>query len=102
MIASRRVSSNMMERPIRGRTRYPPAQDSEVPAPRPSHPLEEVYAGPEQKGGTRNDSRQERRRDSRLVASRQIKLRRIDGWRKIATVLSRHTVVHHARRTYRS
>jgi hypothetical protein len=28
MIASRRVSSNMMERPIRGRTRYPPAQDS--------------------------------------------------------------------------
>ena len=28
-----------------------------------------------------------------LVASGQIKLRRIDGWRKIATVLSRHTPV---------
>src|SRR5438046_2033946 len=27
-----------------------------------------------------------------LVASGQIKLRRIDGWRKIATVLSQHTV----------
>jgi hypothetical protein len=26
-----------------------------------------------------------------LVASGQIKLRRIDGWRKIATVVSRHT-----------
>jgi len=26
-----------------------------------------------------------------LVASGQIKLRRIDGWRKIATVLSQHT-----------
>ncbi len=28
-----------------------------------------------------------------LVASGQIKLRRIDGWRKIATVLSLHTAV---------
>jgi putative transposase len=28
-----------------------------------------------------------------LVASGQIKLRRIDGWRKIAVVLSQHTVV---------
>ena len=28
-----------------------------------------------------------------LVASRQIKLRRIDGWRKIATALSQHTSV---------
>ena len=28
-----------------------------------------------------------------LVASGQIKLRRIDGWRKIATVLSQHTAV---------
>ncbi len=28
-----------------------------------------------------------------LVASGQIKLRRIDGWRKIATVLRQHTVV---------
>jgi putative transposase len=28
-----------------------------------------------------------------LVASRQIKLRRIDGWRKIVTVLSQHTSV---------
>jgi transposase-like protein len=28
-----------------------------------------------------------------LVASRQIKLRRIDGWRKIAAVLSQHTAV---------
>jgi transposase-like protein len=28
-----------------------------------------------------------------LVASGQIKLRRIDGWRRIASVLSRHTVV---------
>ena len=28
-----------------------------------------------------------------LVASGQIKLRRIDGWRKIAAVLSKHTVV---------
>jgi hypothetical protein len=28
-----------------------------------------------------------------LVASRQIKLRRIDGWRKIAAVLSQHTLV---------
>ena len=28
-----------------------------------------------------------------LVASGQIKLRRIDGWRKIATVLSQHTSV---------
>jgi hypothetical protein len=27
------------------------------------------------------------------VASEQIELRRIDGWRKIATVLSRHTAV---------
>ena len=27
------------------------------------------------------------------IASGQIKLRRIDGWRKIATVLSRHTAV---------
>lgn len=26
-----------------------------------------------------------------LVASGQIRLRRIDGWRKIATVLSQHT-----------
>jgi len=26
-----------------------------------------------------------------LVASEQIKLRRIDGWRKIATVLAQHT-----------
>jgi len=29
----------------------------------------------------------------RLVASGQIKLRKIDGWRKIATVLSQHTAV---------
>jgi hypothetical protein len=28
-----------------------------------------------------------------LVASGQIKLRRIDGWRKIAAVLSQHTAV---------
>ena len=28
-----------------------------------------------------------------LVASGQIKLRRIDGWRKIAAVLSQHTSV---------
>jgi hypothetical protein len=28
-----------------------------------------------------------------LVASGQIKLRRIDGWRKIAVVLSQHTAV---------
>jgi len=28
-----------------------------------------------------------------LVVSRQIKLRRIDGWRKIAAVLSHHTAV---------
>lgn len=28
-----------------------------------------------------------------LVASGQIKLRRIDGWRKIATVLSQHASV---------
>src|SRR5207249_10793893 len=28
-----------------------------------------------------------------LVVSGQIKLRRIDGWRKIATVLSQHTAV---------
>jgi hypothetical protein len=28
-----------------------------------------------------------------LVASGQIKLRRIDGWRKIATMLSQHTAV---------
>jgi hypothetical protein len=28
-----------------------------------------------------------------LVASGQIKLRKIDGWQKIATVLSQHTVV---------
>ena len=28
-----------------------------------------------------------------LVASGQIKLRRIDGWRKIATVLSQHPTV---------
>ena len=28
-----------------------------------------------------------------LVASGQIKLRRIDGWRKIAGVLSQHTTV---------
>ncbi len=28
-----------------------------------------------------------------LVASGQIKLRRIDGWRKIAAVLSQHTTV---------
>jgi hypothetical protein len=28
-----------------------------------------------------------------LVASGQIKLRRIDGWRKISTVLSQHTPV---------
>ncbi len=28
-----------------------------------------------------------------LVASGQIRLRRIDGWRKIAAVLSRHTAV---------
>ena len=28
-----------------------------------------------------------------LVASGQIKLRRIDGWRKIPTVLSQHTAV---------
>jgi len=28
-----------------------------------------------------------------LVASGQIKLRRIDGWRKIATVLGQHTTV---------
>ena len=28
-----------------------------------------------------------------LVASGQIKLRRIDGWRKIASVLSQHTAV---------
>jgi putative transposase len=28
-----------------------------------------------------------------LVASGQIKLRRIDGWRKIASVLSPHTTV---------
>ena len=28
-----------------------------------------------------------------LVASGQIKLRRIDGWRKIAAVLSKHTAV---------
>jgi hypothetical protein len=28
-----------------------------------------------------------------LVASRQIKLRRIDGWRKIPAVLSQHTAV---------
>jgi len=27
-----------------------------------------------------------------LVASGQIKLRKIDGWRKIAAVLSQHTV----------
>ena len=27
------------------------------------------------------------------VASGQIKLRKIDGWQKIATVLSQHTVV---------
>src|SRR5437016_11513747 len=98
MIASRRVSSNMMERPIRGRTRYlllrTVAQcisvfrpfpdpidgsctadrkrsevlelrrrvrdgavlaDGEVPAPRPSDLLRELYEGPEQKGGTRNE-----------------------------------------------
>jgi hypothetical protein len=28
-----------------------------------------------------------------LLAGGQIKLRRIDGWRKIAAVLSQHTVV---------
>jgi len=28
-----------------------------------------------------------------LIASGQIKLRRIDGWRKIASVLSQHGVV---------
>jgi hypothetical protein len=28
-----------------------------------------------------------------LVASGQVKLRRIDSWRKIAAVLSRHVVV---------
>jgi len=28
-----------------------------------------------------------------LVASGQVKLRRIDGWRKIATVLRQHTPV---------
>jgi hypothetical protein len=28
-----------------------------------------------------------------LVASGQIKLRKIDGWRKIAAVLSQHTAV---------
>jgi hypothetical protein len=28
-----------------------------------------------------------------LVASGQIRLRRIDGWRKIATVLRQHTLV---------
>jgi hypothetical protein len=28
-----------------------------------------------------------------LVANGQIKLRRIDGWRKIAAVLSQHTAV---------
>ena len=28
-----------------------------------------------------------------LAASEQIKLRRIDGWRKIAAVLSQHTAV---------
>jgi hypothetical protein len=30
---------------------------------------------------------------SSLVASGQIKLRRIDGWQKIAAVLSQHTAV---------
>jgi hypothetical protein len=34
-----------------------------------------------------------RSRRGRLAASGQIKLRRIDGWRKIAAVLSQHTAV---------
>jgi hypothetical protein len=32
-------------------------------------------------------------RSAEKVASGQIKLRRIDGWRKIADVLSQHTAV---------
>ncbi|PYO50358.1 MAG: hypothetical protein DMD84_15890 [Candidatus Rokuibacteriota bacterium] len=33
-----------------------------------------------------------------LVVSGQIELRKIDGWRKIAAVLSHHTVVAYGRR----
>ena len=42
---------------------------------------------------SRNPQEREFRRRARLVASGQIKLRRIDGWRKIATVLSQHPTV---------
>jgi hypothetical protein len=39
------------------------------------------------------DSRRAPRRDSPGLASWQIKLRRIDGWRKIAAVLSQRPTV---------
>ena len=51
-------------------------------------------------GGRRHGQRyqgthrsEEFRRRVRLVASGQLKLRRIDGWRKIAGVLGQHTPV---------
>jgi len=42
---------------------------------------------------SRNPQEREFRRRVRLVASGQLKLRRIDGWRKIAGVLGQHTPV---------
>ena len=42
---------------------------------------------------SRNPQEREFRRRVRLVASGQLKLRRIDGWRKIAAMLSQHTAV---------
>ena len=42
---------------------------------------------------SRNPQEREFRRRVRLIASGQLKLRRIDGWRKIAGVLGRHTPV---------
>ncbi len=42
---------------------------------------------------SRNPQEREFRRRVRLVASGQIKLRGIDGWRKIAAVLGQHTPV---------
>jgi hypothetical protein len=44
----------------------------------------------ERAGGQLRDGRRDVRE---AVASGQIKLRRIDGWRKIATVLSQHPTV---------
>ena len=42
---------------------------------------------------SRNPQEREFRRRVRLVASGQLKLRRIDGWRKIAAVLGQHALV---------